>query len=592
MKIVRCYRHLTLIFIGALFLISTSYGNAIGNENNAGASQAYEALFEKAADEGHVKVIVRLAVPGIEKLTEASRSFRSVSPGQVFPSDAVQADYVLAQAIGSVSDSVLHSLDATEYVVNHTYSTVPFLAMDVSLKALLALQSIPSVLDIIEDLPVKLNENRESQKRPLGNPSFADNTTVSANLKLIGADVAWNRGYTGAGWYVAILDTGIRSTHEMFKGKTIVEACFSSSSDCPNNSNEMKGSGSAAHYSDDYAGYGHGTHVAGIAAGNSGTVFGVAKDADIIAVQVFSRISDSYICYPNTLCVNAYNSDLLKGLEYVYSIRGSYSISAVNMSLGGGKYDSYCDGDPLKPAIDNLREAGIATVIASGNNGYCGAINAPACISSSVSIGATDYEDYETYFSNWSRTLVDFFAPGYQIYSATPATDTSYDAWDGTSMATPHVAGAWTLMKQCESGGDVTELYNALKETGKKVTTRCGGTDSRPRINVGSAISYLKGILPGPVLSVTTNGTKVTVSWNSVPTAESYVLFYAPYPEFLSEASPQIPMGSKTTISADLPAGSSYTVAVKAYNDAGSSDYSNFESFSITANTTGPMPRD
>ena len=593
MKIVRCYRYLTFIFICSLFLISTSYGNAIGNENNEGASQAYEALFEKASDEGHVKVIVRLAVSGIEKMTEASRSFRSVSPGQVFPSDAVQADYVLAQAIGSAADSVLHSLDPTEYVVNHTYSTVPFLAMDVSSKALSALQSMPSVLGIVEDLPVKFNENRESQKRSLENP-FADNTSVSPNLKLIGADAAWRKGYTGAGWYVAILDTGIRSSHEMFHGKSIVEACFSANSGCPNQSTEMMGSGSAAHYYDYnfVNGYDHGTHVAGIAAGNSGTVFGVGKDADIIAVQVFSRFSTSSECFPHTHCVLSYTSDQLKGLEYVYSIRGSYSISAVNMSIGGGKYDSYCDSSPLKAAIDNLREAGIATIISSGNDGFCGAIGGPACISSSVSIGAADYEDYETSFSNWRRTLVDFFAPGYQIYSAIAATDAGYASWSGTSMAAPHVAGAWTLMKQCESGGDVTELYNALKETGKKVTTRCGETDSRPRINVGSAISYLKGILPAPTLSVTTNGTKVTVSWNSVPTAENYVLFYAPYPGFLSEASRQIPMGSKTTISADLPAGSSYYVAVKAYNDTGSSDYSNIELFSITANASGSMPRD
>ncbi|MCP4579641.1 MAG: S8 family serine peptidase [Deltaproteobacteria bacterium] len=590
MKIVHCYRYLSLIFICALFLISIPYGHAVGGE---GVFKAHEALVKKASDEGHVKVIVRLAVPGLKEKTDASRSFRSISPGQVFSSDAVQVDSALAQAIGTVADSVIHSLDPKAYEVNHTYSTIPFLAMDVSLKALSALQSLPSVIDIVEDIPVGFNENLQSQKSSFANAS-ADNADISQNLKLIGADVAWRKGYTGSGWYVAVLDTGIRSSHEMFRDKKIVEACFSASNDCPNQSTEMKGSGSAAHYYDYkfVKGYDHGTHVAGIAAGNSGTVFGVAKDADIIAVQVFSRFTGIDACHPNTHCVLTYDSDLLKGLEYVYTIRGSYSIAAVNMSLGGGKYDSYCDGRPLKAAIDNLREAGISTIIASGNQGYCGAINTPACISSSVSTGATNDEDRETDFSNWHRTLVDFFAPGYRIYSATAAGDTTYESWNGTSMATPHVAGAWTLMKQCESNGDVTELYNALKATGKNVTTRCGGADSRPRINVDNAVSYLKGILPAPTLSVAINGTNVTVSWNSVPTAESYVLFYGFDLGFLLETNHQIPMGGKTALSADLPVGGVYYVAVKAYNDAGSSDYSNVEVVSVTENAVGLIPRD
>ena len=146
-------------------------------------------------------------------------------------------------------------------------------------------------------------------------------------------------------------------------------------------------------------------------------------------------------------------------------------------------------------------------------------------------------------------------------------------------------------MKQCESNGDVTELYNALKETGKSIASRCG-SGSRPRINVGNAISYLKGILPAPTLSVAVNGTNVTVSWNLVPTAESYVLFYGLDRGFLLEGGHQIPMGNKTTITADLPVGTLYYVAVKAYNDAGSSDYSNAEVVNVTANATGAMPQE
>ena len=297
--------------------------------------------------------------------------------------------------------------------------------------------AMPAVLNVVEDRPVKLIDPIISENSSSKMPS-SDSRAVAPNLQLIGADVAWQKGYTGAGWYVAVLDSGIRSDHEMFRGKTIVEACFSAKSNCPNQSSTMTGPGSAAHYYDysSVPGYDHGTHVAGIAAGNSGTVFGVAKDAGIIAVQVFSKLS-GFVCMPYEICTTAFDSDTLKGLEYVYSIRGSYSIAAVNMSLGGGKYGSYCDEDPHKSAIDNLRAAGIATVIASGNKTWCGDVNRPSCISTSVSVGAVNNDDVETFFSNWNVTMLDFFAPGYQVYSATAASASSYASWDGTSMATP-----------------------------------------------------------------------------------------------------------------------------------------------------------
>ena len=83
----------------------------------------------------------------------------------------------------------------------------------------------------------------------------------------------------------------------------------------------------------------------------------------------------------------------LKGLERVYQLLTSYNVAAVNMSLGGGQYfdQATCDRDnkATKAAIDNLRAAGIATVIAAGNSAYTDSMGAPGCISSAVSAGAT-----------------------------------------------------------------------------------------------------------------------------------------------------------------------------------------------------------
>src|SRR5262249_46363871 len=141
----------------------------------------------------------------------------------------------------------------------------------------------------------------------------------------------------------------------------------------------------------------HGTHVAGIAAGLGGGVTGVldsdsgvARGATIIAIQVFSKVSDSTFCggAAYTPCTGAYDSDIISGLNRVYTLRTSYNIAAVNMSLGSGTYGSYCDGTftSYKNAIVQLRSVNIATVIASGNAGSTTGISSPACISSAISV--------------------------------------------------------------------------------------------------------------------------------------------------------------------------------------------------------------
>ncbi|MBC8459554.1 MAG: S8 family serine peptidase [Deltaproteobacteria bacterium] len=484
------------IFVYAMVLTPLQFANAFDNGTTQRRVSNYEELREKAFAEGHVKVIIELNVPNIEKLTKASRQFTGRELGKEAFLSRSKVDSLLAEAINSVGNSVVDQLNGTDFRINHTYLTIPYLALDVSAEALSVLESLPEVLHIVEDIPVKLNRYDGSEKRSLENP-FTDNGPEPPNLNntisVIGADVAWGYGYTGSGWYVAILDTGIRPTHEMFAGKTIVEACFSLKSACPNGSNEMYGSGAAEHYYG-YEEYDHGTHVSGIAAGNSGTIFGVAKNANIIAVQVFSPFTGSTDCGSSPTCVKSYPSDQLKGLEYVYSIRGSYSIAAVNMSLGGGQYSSWCDSDSRKAAIDNLLAVGIATVIASGNDGYCWYINKPACISSSVAVGATTDADVETSFNNWDDTLLDFFAPGYQVYSATGASDSSYGSKNGTSMAVPHITGAWALLKQYKASGTVPDLFGAINSTGQPVFTLCLGSYSpnyKPRVQVDSALESL-----------------------------------------------------------------------------------------------------
>ena len=102
----------------------------------------------------------------------------------------------------------------------------------------------------------------------------------------------------------------------------------------------------------------------------------------------------------------------------------------MNLSLGGGKYSANCDSEPEKPAIDNLRSAGIATVVASGNDGYRDSISAPACISSAVSVGSTTDSDTVSSFANLA-SILSLLAPGSSINSSVPGG--GFAVWSGTS---------------------------------------------------------------------------------------------------------------------------------------------------------------
>lgn len=444
-------------------------------------------LLNYARTTGEVRVIVELSVPDITKLTAASITQRTQPPGKRSPVVAAQSDANLEAAIASTTDAVISQLHGIAYTVNRTYKTVPFVALNVSEEALTKLESLPDVVRVVENRPIPLPE-------PV--PDISPETVpleLHETVDLVGASDAWTMGYTGEGWYVAVLDSGIRRGHEFFAGKTIDEACFSSVSHCPNGQTSMQGIGAAVHHPNTYVGYDHGTHVVGIAAGqkSDGSLAGIAKDADIIAVQVFSKFSGS-ACEPySSYCVKSYPSDQLAGLEYIYTLSSTHNIAAVNMSLGGGQYASDCDDDPRKTAIDNLRSVGIATVIASGNNGFCHDIGAPACISHAIAVGATDKSDQEASFSNWQPDMLDLFAPGQYIYSSIGSSDSSYQSWAGTSMATPHVTGAWALLKQAKPTASVSELLQALQNTGYgAVVPRCG-TGSQPRIQIDAVLNAL-----------------------------------------------------------------------------------------------------
>jgi subtilisin len=391
-------------------------------------------------------------------------------------------------AIAQAQTAAIDRLATFGAVLRRRFETIPFFTADVGVAALEQLAAMPEVTSIQEDV---------------AEPPF-----LAESAGLMGAPPAWQDGYTGAGWTVAILDTGIDASHPFFSGRIVSEACYSNAgggggqtSVCPGGGVSSTAAGSGDHCPATFGGCEHGTHVGGIAAGRQyaggPAMSGIGQGASIISVQVFTGF-DASAC-GGAPCVLSYISDQIAGLERVYNLRNTHRIAAANMSLGGGMYNNQavCDSEQAarKTMIDQLRSAGIATIAASGNNGFPAAMGAPACISSAVSVGAVDDGSFGTVadavsdFSNGAPFLT-LLAPGRWITSSVPGG--GFFELSGTSMAAPHVTGAWAVLKQRKPLATAAEIFSAVVTTGREILdSRPGGTTHR-RIDLGAAVDVLR----------------------------------------------------------------------------------------------------
>jgi subtilisin family serine protease len=234
-----------------------------------------------------------------------------------------------------------------------------------------------------------------------------------------------NNSYTypdsaGEGVTAYVIDTGVRITHSDFGGRA------SYGYDAIDNDNTAQD------------GHGHGTHVAGTVAGSS---YGVAKKAKVVGVRVLNNSGSGT------------TAQVVAGIDWV--ARNAVKPAVANMSLGGGA-DSALD-----TAVRNAIASGVTFVVAAGNESTNASTKSPARVAEAITVGATTSSDARASYSNYGSVL-DVFAPGSAITSAWNSGDSATNTISGTSMASPHVAGAAALHLADNPSATPAQVSSAL----------------------------------------------------------------------------------------------------------------------------------
>jgi subtilisin len=506
-------------------------------------------VYQQAVSSGSARVIVRLNAhfsPDADMLSEAH-------------------GVVQRKDIAYARSAVKSHLKGSRHAVVREYDALPFLAVEAGSDALAMLEALPGLV-------AQVSEDR------------IEHIQMAQSGPVVQATQAWAAGFDGTGTIVAVLDTGVMKTHSFLSGKVVAEACFSTNttlsggyivtSFCPGRVSTSTAAGSGVNCAASVVGCDHGTHVAGTVAGGTTGIAGagVAPGAKIMAIQVFSKFPARYPSCGGTPCALSFTSDQIAALNHVYNQRNAFAgktIAAINMSLGAGDFFTPCSGDPRVTPIAQLKAAGIATVIAAGNSGYTDSMSAPACVPGAISVGATGdgslgtVLDQVSSFSN-SASFLSLLAPGQWISSSVPPS--GFANFAGTSMATPHVAGALAVLRATTPSASVDTLLAALQDSGVAVTdprpacpgcAASGVTKKRIRINaaldllrvpdvMASAVSTVAACDPGTVIGVDN-----TVANGAVAVGSFRVAFYLSADNVLD--ADDVLLGSRAITS--LPAG-------------------------------------
>jgi subtilisin len=300
-----------------------------------------------------------------------------------------------------------------------------------------------NILQEFDILPVVHVELTSNQANGLKNHPQIEHVEVNASVEALGETVPWgvphvqgtdahDQGHTGSGVNVAILDTGIDNTHEDLAAN--VKGGHSVFIDEDNKDPFFDGSG-------------HGTHVAGSvgAIHNDVGVLGVAHQVNLYAVKVLNNAGSGSL------------AGIAEGIQW--SIENDMDI--INMSLGGSSSSSI-----LEEFSNLANDEGILLIAAAGNSGNRGGNNDtvgyPAKYESVIAVAAIDENNNRATFSS-TGPAVELSAPGVNVLSTVPGNN--YDSYNGTSMASPYVAGVAALILGADSSLTNVELRQLLQDT-------------------------------------------------------------------------------------------------------------------------------
>lgn len=433
-----------------------------------------------------------------------------------------------ARHVATTAEALAADYGPLGLVVRQRYSQLPIMAVTVDAALLKALARDSRVVGIT--------------------PSRTLRAFRTQGKKLMHVPEVQALGWDGSGIGIAILDTGVDYDHsELSPGGTSASAKTIKLYDAIDLDDDPRDK------------EGHGTSVAGIAAGDNG---GVAEAATIVAVRVLDENGEGS------------SEQILDGVDAVLDSIASgnpYNIRVANLSLGGYDEDDWppfngtCDdiAADFKAAFDALTAAGVLVVVASGNGGCSGGVAFPACISSAMAVGAVYDDEICTLpapppFDCFSHSMsfspdqcrssctddtkadriacytdsgdqLDVWAPSH--CARTPKKGGGLeDCFGGTSAAAPYVSGVAALLAQARPGFTATGLRAALRDTGKAINDGRNGI-TRNRVDAAAALAMVESCdTPAAPDSLTLgatsacDGVTVSLSWQAVSGAASYVV--------------------------------------------------------------------
>lgn len=349
----------------------------------------------------------------------------------------------------ALADALARRLSPLGLSVSIRFQNVPAVAVRIAGDAdLSAIERLPGVAAVHENLVFE--------------------PTLAESLPLIGQPAAQAAGAVGAGRTVAILDTGIDFRRAAFgsctapgrNGCRVVAAREFAEPDGARDDN------------------GHGTNVAGIVAG-------VAPGVRLLSLDVFNQVPGSSRPLADTIAI-------ARAIDFTIQTQARFNTVAMNLSLGisGVGSRGRCL-TPIDVFFGEAQAAGIMPIVASGNDGDPERVSIPACSPFAVSVGRVDDDDTVNGTSNSSRAL-DLLAPGTAITAAGLTLS-------GTSMAAPHVAGAWAVLAAARADLSLGQILQALRDTGMPVVDARQGRVT-PRIRIDAALEWQGPAVANPGL--------------------------------------------------------------------------------------------